>query len=300
MLATQHQRELTANIDALLESNQWLCRRLMDLEAAFDVQTTESARQTIASNRYSLPLATRPQRAGFDAPKPQYQDFNQAETSADVDVSQLSLSPETASMSSSQFETDLESSWVYRRAKRKSMDFSMRSSIVRSNAWSMFSGLSLSDVSIIAVLALPVYSDDLANPQHYDFGSRQQATPKPPEEPNLDKSIYHNCLEVKALLMQLPEFPDIFADASVFDVDTCNPMKEIWRIFRRGFPLLILLKELELSYDENLATVSSGPEAFVYKFIEVCIDSLKINPAHLFTMSDLMGDSNLEFLRVST
>ena len=47
----------------------------------------------------------------------------------------------------------------------------MISAAGRTAAWSMLSGLSLSDnISIIAVQALPVYAHDLSNSEVYQFG----------------------------------------------------------------------------------------------------------------------------------
>ena len=65
------------------------------------------------------------------------------------------------------FEQDLKASRVYRRAKRHSLDISIRSSVARTHAWSIFSGLSLGQISSISVLALPLYPTDISNPEHY-------------------------------------------------------------------------------------------------------------------------------------
>ena len=70
------------------------------------------------------------------------------------------------------FEEELNSSWVYRRVARnpKIGNFSIVSSAGRTASWSMLSGLSLSDLSNIAVLALPIYEVDLSNSSVYQFG----------------------------------------------------------------------------------------------------------------------------------
>lgn len=48
---------------------------------------------------------------------------------------------------------------------------SLISTAGRSVSWTMLSGLSLSDISDIAILALPLYASDIANNQHYSFDS---------------------------------------------------------------------------------------------------------------------------------
>ena len=69
------------------------------------------------------------------------------------------------------FEEELNGSWVYQRAARQ-MDgsSSIISSAGRTASWSMLTGLSLSDISNLAVLALPVYAEDISNKELYQFG----------------------------------------------------------------------------------------------------------------------------------
>jgi hypothetical protein len=66
------------------------------------------------------------------------------------------------------FEDDLEASRVYTRAALYDFcDRSFVSSAIRTNAWSI---LSLSDISVISVLALPLFQGDISNQEHYSFG----------------------------------------------------------------------------------------------------------------------------------
>lgn len=68
------------------------------------------------------------------------------------------------------FEEDLDASKVYKRALYNNSQSSLISSAARSTASSVLSGLSLGDVSVIAVFALPLYPSDITNNQHYTFG----------------------------------------------------------------------------------------------------------------------------------
>ncbi|KAF2125031.1 hypothetical protein P153DRAFT_118389 [Dothidotthia symphoricarpi CBS 119687] len=68
-----------------------------------------------------------------------------------------------------QFENDLKTSRVYRNANRNTVDFSFRSSIAPSQARSGLSDVSLSDISAVVVIALPVSFGDVTNVQHYTF-----------------------------------------------------------------------------------------------------------------------------------
>jgi hypothetical protein len=60
------------------------------------------------------------------------------------------------------FEKLLESSRAYRRASHSECDVSFSSSNIRSHAWSALSGVSLADISIISVIALPLESDEIS------------------------------------------------------------------------------------------------------------------------------------------
>lgn len=65
------------------------------------------------------------------------------------------------------FETILEKSWVYKRNERNECDISFISSAQRSHAWSIFSGISLAEISVKSVIAMPITTLDIANPRHY-------------------------------------------------------------------------------------------------------------------------------------
>lgn len=65
------------------------------------------------------------------------------------------------------FQIDLETSRVYQRTEIYKSDVSFTSSAVRTHAWSVFSGLSLSEVSVISAIALPLYLDEISNMEWY-------------------------------------------------------------------------------------------------------------------------------------
>ncbi|KAK1752344.1 putative ras-2 protein [Echria macrotheca] len=83
-----------------------------------------------------------------------------------IGSSEDSGSPRDA-MSPRDFEITLEQTRVYARVQSNDCDISFTSSEVRTTAWSMLSGLSLNDISIISVLALPISLDEVES-----FGSQ--------------------------------------------------------------------------------------------------------------------------------
>lgn len=68
------------------------------------------------------------------------------------------------------FEEILNTSRPYLQIKRQSVDYSFHSSVPRSHAWSY---LSLSDVSCLSVVALPISLNEIANSEHYLTSSDQ-------------------------------------------------------------------------------------------------------------------------------
>jgi hypothetical protein len=72
------------------------------------------------------------------------------------------------------FEPDLEGSWVYRKVRKSTSDVSYRSSVALSHAWTALSEISLSDISAISVVALPISSNDLLNGHYYQLSNSEQ------------------------------------------------------------------------------------------------------------------------------
>jgi hypothetical protein len=72
------------------------------------------------------------------------------------------------------FDPDLQASLVYSRSAKRAGDkqsiFSTTSTALQSAALSLFSNLSLSQISNISWYALPIYASDLSNSDMYNFG----------------------------------------------------------------------------------------------------------------------------------
>ncbi len=70
------------------------------------------------------------------------------------------------------FDEDLHNSKVYKRQLYSNSGESLVSSAARTTASSILSGLSLADVSIVSVFAIPVYAHEISNSQFYAFGDQ--------------------------------------------------------------------------------------------------------------------------------
>ena len=76
---------------------------------------------------------------------------------------------------------------TYRNAAHDNSDaFSVATSAGRTATWSMLSGLSLSEMSNIGILAIPIYTSDIANKEAYDFSAPQQEPASKPDATAVD------------------------------------------------------------------------------------------------------------------
>ncbi|KAG5808129.1 hypothetical protein H9Q74_007206 [Fusarium xylarioides] len=232
----EHQEQLSNNVKVLLDSNQALSRRLMSVEDALDDQTIISRRMSIISLSAS-PSQNSSQQSTAQSPA----------TSISTDTS--------LSISNFDFEDDLESSRVYRRAVRETMDFSFRSSIARSHNWSVFSGLSLGDVSVMSVIALPVCQGDLANAEHYDFGAEVSATPEEPKSMT-DQPLLMQCLALKLKLFAIPGMQGYFGRAPL----PADDFFDMWLGFKKATPLAILAQALSPTLSLDIEPDVEPPE----------------------------------------
>ncbi|RTE70512.1 hypothetical protein BHE90_015085 [Fusarium euwallaceae] len=284
-LAVQHQEQLSVNINTLLESNHALSRRLMNLEDALDVQTIVSKRLSLMSVSGTGPQSGTSVETQSTLTNTSTQPTSQG---SDLDLSKFD------------FEDDLESSRVYRRAQRDTMDFSFRSSIAPSNIWSVFSGLSLGDISIISVIALPVYQEDITNAENYDFGAGVQVPATIPQAKKAERGLLHECIEIKLKMLQLPEINEYFDQVPSSDIE----FFELWDVFSKGMPLLKLVQALDPQIDIVVDPRMRSPggrgaaKDAIFQFLEYCRNDLQLSRDNLFTISDLVGTDAYGFSKV--
>lgn len=301
-LAAVHQEELSNNIKALLDTNHSLSQRLMGVEDALEAQTI----RTNCNSLLTLPGRHDPSDLAYTP---------LSSTGTDIDSNLLKFD----------FEDDLESSRVYRRTKRDTVDFSFCSSILRSNSWSVFSGLSLSDVSCLSVIALPVYSDDIINAHHYNFGETASIAPSIGgfstehtyawrDVPRLweNEPLLSECHDLKLKMLQLPRMAIFFENIST----PLDPFHHLWEVFRQASPLIVLLQALNprigvpdvqlspiegrrVSTNTSCGISTRDKNKITMWFILYCHLELSIPVDSLFTISDLMFGDCYGFFKVS-
>jgi hypothetical protein len=156
--AARSQASLEILVEQLLQTNRGLCKRMRNLEDTFDARTIRTNSQSDA-----LSLMSHGDTATITSVRRRKRNR----------ISMLE--PFRIRFA---FDDDLESSRVYSRVMLEdSCDRSFNSSAVRTNAWSVFSGLSLADISVVSVVALPIYASDIRNQEHYLFGDVQAMQP---------------------------------------------------------------------------------------------------------------------------
>ncbi|KAK0705666.1 hypothetical protein B0H67DRAFT_523585 [Lasiosphaeris hirsuta] len=302
MRAEECRGELKQYVHQLLESSRDVARRVMSLEDAFDAKSSLSKRRSVA---VSLKL-------GYAQDSKTQRFLNRP--SEDDDGTCSSLAPSTlvspTSPSSFGFEPDLEASRVYRRAQRESMDFSFRSSVAWSNGMSVFSGLTFGDVSVMAVIALPIYADEICNSHHYDFGGQQPPAPityaptagsADHETNSAARSLLYECVEIELQLLQIRGFAHIFRSMK----RRAHPFNRLGQVFSRGYPFLMLERDGDPDYpvDAPLFRTIGGyskplSSQHFSEAIRAFSTRLQLEPDETFTAADTIPARKTGFLKI--
>ncbi|KAK3381861.1 hypothetical protein B0H63DRAFT_476747 [Podospora didyma] len=296
--AEDHQQQLITNVDELFRNNQALTRLILGADAADAASIAWSQR-----------------RASVQTVRLQQEDGT-TDTPEDQTSGSSSKSQNRYSRFSLPFETHLNDSRVYRRAVRNTMDYSMRSSVLNPYAWSVFTGLSLSNISDISVLCLPIYPEDITNPQHYSFGSvtsipavadLPESVPGPLMQGLSNAahtgSIFQECIKARMRLSQLDlGVTDCFDAAS----QGTDHLSSIIFAFRLGKPLMMLLDYLSYPsvrvewWDRMAAALPTNTaiQLAVPQFTQTCIDDHGVDPADCFTTTDLMSTDRTKHVKI--
>ncbi|KAI0428692.1 hypothetical protein F5Y09DRAFT_279266 [Xylaria sp. FL1042] len=338
--AEQLQMELAANISALLDSNRDLSRRMMQLEDAFDSQTIRSQRprdsvsaETVMQSKVEVgvAIAMSSSETGKTSTSSsrEYLDPDAAGDKSLVSswINTAASASGFVSQSAFEFESDLEASRVYRRAKRDTMDFSFRTSIAHTHAWSMLSGCSLADVSVLSVIALPLDLEEVTNSHHYVDNSYQQLSlvvedgpPQSDPETSITEqnSIFQDCLRIHSKLIRIPGFQELFdkqwreQGVDVATIRNWEDNNELWQhldlfgafkiIFQKDEAYRLLVEKLGRNLAEevhqylNHSSYTAGNRAMIL-FQALC-DKLGFRIDVISCISSASLDDNVGFFKV--
>jgi len=144
MEAEQSRETLQSLVEQLLKSNHDISLRLQSIEENLETRSV----LTYCFRNGSMP----------EVPEEELH-AESASQQSDLDkVHSKESNPSDPDFTDDQigFHVDLGASRVYRRTENYKSDVSFTSSAIRTHAWSVFSGLSLSEVSVISAIALPL------------------------------------------------------------------------------------------------------------------------------------------------
>ncbi|KAH8791195.1 hypothetical protein BGZ57DRAFT_631001 [Hyaloscypha finlandica] len=154
--AEQSRETLQSLVEQLLRSNHDISLRLQSIEENFETGSVI----TYCFRNGSMPDFP---EGEAHAERSSQLEFNSVENSSHGS----NIPTEGRAGYRTGFEVDLGTSRVYRRTERFKSDVSFTSSAIRSHAWSIFSGLSLSEVSMLSAIALPLYLNEIYNNKWY-------------------------------------------------------------------------------------------------------------------------------------
>lgn len=116
------------------------------------------------------------------------------------------------------------------------------------------------------------------------------------------RSLYQICVNLRQRLTQVPEFHAHINESDDEDEgEDMDPVSSLWRCLRKGTPLLTIYNAIQpvepLRIDDSMAA-SRKPKAAAFKFVQSCLQDLKLPPGECFTISDLFGDDTTGFVKV--
>jgi hypothetical protein len=227
---------LCDSVEQLLASNQDLSRRLrgMDAESINRTAFIGSSENDASSTGLNQPAITPNEKMNIGTERNQY---------------------------GFAFEEDLLASRVYKRPLFSNSRESLLTSAARSTASSILSALSISDVSNISILAVPIYAHEISNSRRYTFGDLHPKMLKIEEELSSTKPAEDNSKENKwgGLAFALRRRRRV--KASVLETSSASPLG----VF--GVSLKTSIKYANVS----ISLTNEDGEHFIYGYIPMIV-----------------------------
>jgi hypothetical protein len=245
--AERSQETLFAIVEQILASNQEMCRRLRGLEEASK----------------SLPVTDTPLLDNDPGKGVIASTHSSSEGAHRVTKLEIIRKPVQGTSAGFAFEEDLKHSQVYKRALFSRSGASLVTSASRTTASSVLSGLSISDVSRISVLALPIYSTEISNPDRYDFGDFSIGTFQDPIGDALDKT------RGGSPFSRLKNFSNVLRKGS--SIPNSEEKEPIGKKIL-GVPLEISIRYANVA----ISLTSENGESFIYGYIPIYIAKIGV------------------------
>lgn len=317
LAASQSQLSLETHIAKVLESNESLAARVRELEDAFDAtrvlgrrldQVREEAMaeedengEGEAQKNGNPTVVTGHRMTLSDSNIEVTENTIFPANFADSRASTLVPLSSVESLPVSHFESELDASRVYRKVRRPVSLNSFSSSAVGSRTWSVFSGLTLADISIISVIALPLCRNDIRNPQHYTFDSIYEESEPEKSESEISSSFYYECMKLRRKLSRVEEIEASLQKLSEqLGDDPYSPLLMLkWFPTASAMTLLyfVFAWKPNQGVDGSIPSFRDRKQA-AYQFITACTGLWDIPPAECFSITDVYGSSYIGLQKV--
>ena len=119
-----------------------------------------------------------------------------------------------------------------------------------------------------------------------------------------DQSLFQICLSLRQRLEAIPRIKEVLDEEEHAAADDIDPVELLWRVFRRGYPLLIVYTAYRpnTSIDTDLSKVAekNRPKAAAIKFLGGCKKELQMKDEDLFIANEVTDTENTNgFVKVT-
>jgi hypothetical protein len=230
--ALQSQYALHGSIQRFLDIHEGFSRRLREMEDSLNLKSTLSKHKlngtSVVESEGGEGASDARTVIPSNAERPAGRDWLVGRTAHNVAVLRFD------------FEDDLENSPAYRRSRKKDYNSSFANSGLHLHSWSIFSGLSLADISNISVISLPLNSEDIKKIKdgnleisaHDIFARLKPSHPSgAPDVDMLSPSAEQSSLVQDTQKKQKVEKKSLFSRTSTQSTGSRRSERERWSIF---------------------------------------------------------------------
>ncbi|ORY64511.1 Pleckstrin homology domain-containing protein [Pseudomassariella vexata] len=122
------------------------------------------------------------------------------------------------------------------------------------------------------------------------------------QKADASRSLYQICVSLRQRLAQVPGFEEYTQQLEDQAADG-EPVESLWDLLRTGYPLLVVYNALQpaspIRVEDSNANESKKSKIAVFKFVQACLQELKIPPAECFVINDLLGNDTTGFVKVT-
>ncbi|KAK4215620.1 Rho guanine nucleotide exchange factor scd1 [Rhypophila decipiens] len=126
------------------------------------------------------------------------------------------------------------------------------------------------------------------------------------QKADASRSLYQICVSLKNRLAQVPGWEGYMQELEQMaeDLDEGGPVESLWKLLRTGYPLLAVYNALQPEKPLQVEGKAGDSEAkrakiAILKFVQACLNELKLAPSDCFIINDLTGNDTTGFVKVT-